>query len=53
MSKNERLIGAAQKAIDDLFSDESVSQKQAVENLRDIIEDCKIKIDSLELDNVD
>lgn len=45
--KNEALMGAVEKAVEDLFSDTTVSKEVCIENLETVIEDCQFKIDSL------
>jgi hypothetical protein len=45
---NEELYDAALKAITDLFSDQSVSQSKARENLRGLRDEIDMYIDSLE-----
>lgn len=46
-TKHELLIEAAQQAIEALFSDTSVSQTETASDLRDIIDDCRMKIESM------
>jgi hypothetical protein len=48
---NAELLEKAQDAINDLFSDMSVSPKQCRENLRELIADIEVKIESLGLED--
>lgn len=45
---NEQLYEQASKAIEKLFSDTSVSQEQARENLESLIGEIEIMLDSME-----
>ena len=45
---NEQLYEQALKAIEKLFSDKSVSQEQAKENLESLISEIEIMIESME-----
>lgn len=46
---NEQLLEKAKDAIDELFSDMSVSKVKCRENLRELISEIHIKIESLYL----
>lgn len=51
MSKrHDELVKKAEKAIDNLFSDTSVSREQTRESLEEIIDAIQMKIDSLKDD---
>lgn len=47
---NEELLEKAKKAIDDLFSDRSVSVETAIENMEELQGDIESKIDALNCD---
>jgi hypothetical protein len=46
-SLNETLYKVAEKAVEDLFNDDSVPKEKARENLRGIIESTKVLLESL------
>ncbi len=48
-SRHEALREAALSAIEDLYCDTTVPQFEARDSLLSIIDDCKIKIEALEL----
>jgi len=48
-NKHEMLIEQAKEAIDNLFSDTSVSKEQTKEDLEELIEEIQCKIESLGL----
>ncbi len=50
MSKNDKLLVAAQSAIEELFSDTSVDSTTARENLTALIDDLETKRSSLDED---
>jgi hypothetical protein len=45
--RHEALIKAVERAIEDLFSDSTVSQDDSRADLREIIADCQMKIKSM------
>jgi len=47
---NDELYDQAKKAIDELYSDMSVSQETTIENLETLIAEMEIMIDALEED---
>lgn len=47
---NDELYGKAKDAIDELFSDKSVSQSEAKRNLQNLIGEIEILIDTLQDD---
>lgn len=47
MSQNEKLMEKAKQAIDDLFSDTTVSAETAIDNLTELIDECEMKRSSL------
>ena len=47
---NEELYAAAQRAIDELYNDKSVSVQTAIENLQSLQYDIEIYIEGLKLD---
>jgi hypothetical protein len=47
---NEALYEAAVEALEKLFSDTSVSVKKALDNMRSMIDECKTRIECLEMD---
>jgi polyhydroxyalkanoate synthesis regulator phasin len=44
----DKLIEKAKKAIEDVFSDTSVSQSKTIERLEELLDDIKTYIDSLQ-----
>jgi hypothetical protein len=48
---NDKLLEEAEKAINDLFSDMSVSREKCRENMRELLADIEIKIESLGLED--
>jgi hypothetical protein len=48
-TENENLYEQAKKAIDELFSDRSVSQEAAAENLRALRDEIAVLLDSLDV----
>lgn len=50
MSKHQDLVDAAEKAIDELFSDQSVSLDRTMDDLRDLRSEIDIKIGALNED---
>ena len=47
MAENERLYEEVEEALNKLFSDQTVSKRECAANMKGIIEDCEIKIESL------
>lgn len=48
MEKEDKLVSKAKKAIEDVFSDTSVSQSKTKERLEILLDDIKTYIDSLQ-----
>ena len=46
-ARHARLVQAVSEAIENLFSDTTVEKDQTCDDLRDIICDCRMKIDSM------
>jgi hypothetical protein len=53
MTKNEKLLERAKEAINELFSDQSVSPTECKENLQDLKDEIELQIDSLGLEEGD
>ena len=47
MTKNEHLIKAAEKAVQELFEDQSVSKSTARQNLNDVITQAETLLETL------
>ena len=50
LTQNAQLATNAKEAIEALFADKTVAPEKARDNLEEIIDDCRMKIDSLDLD---
>lgn len=49
--EHDKLYEAAQKAVTDLFSDQSVSQAQTRESLQSLVEEIETMLDTLQDDD--
>lgn len=49
-ARHQRKVKAALEAIDEVFSDTSISQLATVSSLREIREECEMKIGAIEAD---